>query len=102
MSRPLPGTPVPCERCRATIVWAKTMAGPNGPGGKAMPLDLHEDPAGNVAVTPTTHGRLHARVLMKDERHVPPVEFLAMPHFATCGASQRPPSDPALWEGDQA
>lgn len=83
-ARALPGARVTCERCRAEIVWAVTVAGPNGPGGKATPLDPTEDPRGNVAVNPVAAGRLLARVLGKDEHHDPPIEFLAMPHFATC------------------
>lgn len=82
--RRLPGTPQPCERCGALIVWARTVAGPNGRGGRAMPLDEYENPRGNVAVTPASPTVLRARVLTKDEHHAPPLEYLAMPHFATC------------------
>jgi len=85
--RHLPGDLVTCTRCRAQIVWAVTVAKPSGPGGKPMPLDPVENPAGNVAVQPGHAGRLQARVLGKDEQHSPPVEYLAMPHFATCGRS---------------
>lgn len=81
--RRLPGRPDPCDHCGRLIVWSITVAGPNGPGGKAMPLDAHEHVGGNVAVRPG-HGRLLARVLQRDESHDPPVEYLAMPHFATC------------------
>lgn len=83
--RPLPGDPTRCQRCRRPIIWAVTMAKESGPGGKAMPLDPIENPAGNVAVQPGHGGRLLARVLGKNERHSPPAEYLAMPHFATCG-----------------
>lgn len=83
-TRRLPAPAQACERCGAQIVWARTMAGPNGAGGKAMPLDQHENPRGNVAVLPGVVGQLRARVLGKDEHHAPPVEYLAMPHFATC------------------
>lgn len=82
--RALPGRRAQCGRCRRVIVWAVTVAGPNGPGGKAMPLDPLEAPDGNTAVRPSAGGRLLARVLGKDESHDPPVEYLAMPHFATC------------------
>lgn len=81
-------------------MWAVTLAGPNGPGGKAMPLDPHEDPAGNTAVRPGHGGRLLARVLQKDEQALTPVELLAMPHFATCGRDttpqRHPDADPVL------
>ena len=43
--RPLPpaAAETRCEGCTERIVWAKTVAGPNGPGGKWMPLDPFED-----------------------------------------------------------
>lgn len=82
--RELPGTATTCRACRRPIVFARTLAGPNGPGGKAMPLDLHENPDGNVAVRPGRRGELLARVLRKGEHHDDPIERLAMPHFATC------------------
>lgn len=82
--RRLPADAQDCDRCGARIVWARTVAGPNGRGGRAMPLDEYESPRGNVAVQPVTANVLRARVLGKDEHHSPPVEFLAMPHFATC------------------
>lgn len=84
-ARTLPGEVVPCEDCRAPIVWAVTVAGPNGPGGKAMPLNAREDLAyGNTAAWSLTRGRVLARVLTKDEQHDAPLEYLAVPHFATC------------------
>lgn len=52
-----------------------------------MPLDPLEATDGNTAVRPAAGGRLLARVLGKDESHDPPVEFLAMPHFATCAGN---------------
>ncbi|MFC6343903.1 hypothetical protein ACFP8W_18100, partial [Nocardioides hankookensis] len=55
-----------------------------GRGGRAMPLDPVEDLAGNVAVQPGHAGRLVARVLKKDEVVDRPVQYVAMPHFATC------------------
>lgn len=83
--RPLPGDVVPCEDCKAPIVWAVTLAGPNGRGGKAMPLDHLEDIRfGNTAVRAGHGSRLLARVLGKDETHDAPLEYLAVPHFATC------------------
>lgn len=72
-----------CERCGARIVWARTVAGPNGPGGKAMPLDPDEHPAGNTAVRAGHGDRLLARVLCADE-DLATAEYRAMPHFATC------------------
>lgn len=86
--KPLPGRPRRCGRCNQPIVFARTVAGENGPGGKAMPLDLYPNPDGNVAVRDTGHGHLLARVLKKDETHDRTLEFRAMPHFATCGVEQ--------------
>lgn len=83
-ARRLPADAQDCDRCGARIVWARTVAGPNGRGGRAMPLDEYESARGNVAVQPVTANVLRARVLGKDEHHSPPVEYLAMPHFATC------------------
>lgn len=83
-----------CHGCRRRIVWARTMAGPNGPGGKYMPLDPYEDPAGNVAVVRAHHGQLRARVLMKDETADRPAEYIANTHFATCPTGTRPELPP--------
>lgn len=96
--RRLPGSPIACARCRRPIVFARTMAGPNGPGGKAMPLDVVEHLAGNVAVTIYHRGELRCRVLTKDDRVDRPLEYAAMPHFATCpgtpeGSNPRLPPD---------
>ena len=91
--RPLPAPPIAparCRRCRQPIVWAITVAGPNGRGGKGMPLDPLEDLTGNVAVLPVPGGRLTARVLGRDEHVDRPVEYSAMPHFATCTAPPPP------------
>lgn len=79
-----------CNGCQATVVWAITVAGPNGPGGKFMPLDPAEDLAGNVAVTAPHRGRLLARVLGKDEDVDRPHEYVANTHFATCPARAKP------------
>lgn len=82
--------------CKAPIVWAVTVAGENGPGGKAMPLDPHPSIEGNVAVrVNATHGRVLCRVLCKGETVIAGVELLAMPHFATCTARHptKPPAD---------
>lgn len=89
--RQLPGRRAVCGRCKRPIVWAVTMAGPNGPGGKAMPLDPLEAADGNTAVRPSG-SRLVARVLHKDETHDAQVELLAMPHFATCPGSPEKPN----------
>ena len=78
-----------CGRCGAPIVWARTVAGENGPGGKAMPLDPDPNPAGNVAVRHARRNELLARVLKADEDHDPQVEVRAVPHFATCRADQK-------------
>jgi hypothetical protein len=82
--RPLRGTRSICQRCRQPIVWATTLAGPNGPGGKSQPFDQFEDPAGNVAVRETGLGRLVARALGKDDALDQTTELRAMPHAATC------------------
>lgn len=79
-----------CEGCRRPIVWAITVAGPNGRGGKMMPLDPHEDLAGNVAVAKVVGGRLTARVLTADEQVDRPLEYAGIPHFATCPTRSRP------------
>jgi hypothetical protein len=78
-----------CSGCRRPIVWAITVAGPNGPGGTLQPLDPIEDPAGRIAVT-APHGRLLARALTKDETVDRPVEYSATTHFATCPAGVKP------------
>ena len=90
--RPLPEPVVRsfCSGCHAPLVWALTVAGPNGPGGKLMPLDPVEDLAGNVAVTAPRRGRLLARVLQRDELVDRPLEYAAMPHFASCPAKCHP------------
>jgi hypothetical protein len=83
--RRIPGDVEACEACGAPIVWTTTLAGPNGPGGKAMAVNPREDLAyGNTAVRPEHRGRLLARVLFKGERHDAPLEYLAVPHVATC------------------
>lgn len=76
-----------CKACGAPIIWARTLAGPNGPGGKAMPLDAEPNPDGNVAARITASApmlRRVCRVLAKDETHDHRAEQLYMPHFATC------------------
>lgn len=83
-----------CEGCHEDVVWAITVAGPNGRGGKYMPLNPHEDLAGNVAVTAPHRGRLHARVLTKGETFDRPHEYAAMTHFATCVARIKPALPP--------
>lgn len=85
-----------CQGCRQAIIWTTTLAGPNGRGGKALPIDPVEDLAGNVAVRPAQAGRLVSRVLAKDETVDRPLEYCAMPHFASCpvGAHPTPPERP--------
>lgn len=90
--RHLPAQPVArdrCSGCKREIRWAVTVAGPNGPGGKLIPLDPAENLDGNIAVT-APHGRLLARALHKDETVDRPVEYIAMTHFATCPAGVKP------------
>lgn len=83
--RRLPGEVEACEACGAGVVWATTVAGPNGPGGKRMALNPLEDLGyGNTAVRAEHRGRLLARVLFKGETHDAPLEYLAVPHVATC------------------
>lgn len=79
-----------CEGCGNEIVWAVTVAGPNGRGGKLMPLDPHENLAGNVAVTAPHRGRLLARVLTKGEDFDRPFEHAGMTHFASCPTRTKP------------
>ena len=83
-ARPLPGTRSLCQLCKQPIVWARTVAGPNGPGGKSQPFDPFENPDGNVAIIPRAQGRLLARALHKDETHDLTTEYRGMPHAATC------------------
>lgn len=88
-----------CDGCGRPIVWALTMASPNGRGGKLMPLDPLEDLAGNVAITqPAARGLLYARALFKDERVDRPAEFAGMPHFATCSSHGHPALPASLVE----
>lgn len=82
--RTIPGPTAECEHCHRTIVWAVTVAGPYGPGGKSQPFDPIENAAGRVALIPRHGGQLFARALMKDETHDDPIEYLGMPHAATC------------------
>lgn len=92
--RTLPGRYPPCGRCGAPIAWARTAASPTGTGGKPMPLDPVEDPAGNVAVRNVGDRRrpsLVARVLAGDDTLDETVELRIVPHFATCAP---PPAEP--------
>lgn len=89
--RTVPGTRSVCQLCRRPIVWATTVASERGPGGKFQPFDLHEHPDGNVALYPTTGGRLRARALGKDDELDRMVEYRGMPHAATCTRPAPPP-----------
>lgn len=96
-ARQLPASNVTsfCHGCGAQLLWAYTVAGPNGPGGKLMPLDPLESLAsGNVAVTAPRRGRLNARVLAHDEYVDRPAEYAASTHFATCPAGAHPTPPP--------
>lgn len=75
----------PCGKCPAHFVWAATEA------GRAMPVDLAPDVAGNVAVHVDGSGRIRARIVSA-ELPVQPWERLHLPHFATCGALAKPPA----------
>lgn len=104
-ARPIPADVTSrCQGCGAPIVWATTLAGPNGPGGKLMPLDPYEDLAGNVAATNPRRGVLRARVLQADESVDRPLEFAAMTHFATCATRTRPelPADVVELQAERA
>jgi hypothetical protein len=98
MTTPAPLRPLPaprdaqsiCEGCAQPIVWAVTVAGPNGRGGRLMPMDPLEDLTGNVAITAPTSTRLLARVLTKGEEFDRPVEYAGMTHFATCPTRTKP------------
>lgn len=78
-----------CRRCNAPIVWARTTAGRNGGGGRAMPLDYRPNEDGNVAARIGPGHQIIARVLAKDEDHDHHAEWRAMPHFATCAQEPR-------------
>jgi hypothetical protein len=82
--RRIPATHETCEFCGQDIVWAVTVAGPNGPGGKAQPFDPLEDEHGRVALIPITRDRIHARALHKGEDVDVPIEYRGIPHAATC------------------
>lgn len=85
--RRIPGETRTCDRCGASILMSTTVASIRGRGGKAFPIDPHEHPAGNTAIRPEHRGRLLARVLGRDDTVDHPIEYLAMPHFATCAPS---------------
>lgn len=91
--RRIPATHETCEFCGEPIVWAVTVAGPNGPGGKAQPFNHFEDARGNVALIPVTRERIHARALHKGEEVDVPIEYRGMPHAATCTGR--------AWNGDR-
>lgn len=74
-----------CGRCLAPIAWARTET------GKAMPISLEPDPAGNVAVRVTATGQIRARVLTKERFAAEGTERLHLPHVATCG---KKPTEP--------
>lgn len=74
-----------CARCPALIAWGRTDA------GKAMPVNLEPDPAGNVAVYVDGAGVIRARVVSHD-LPLATFEHLHVPHFATCGQGSRPPA----------
>lgn len=95
--RRLPGTTSTCQLCKRPIVWATTVAGPNGPGGKSQPFDPLEDPNGNVAIRVASNRRLLARALGKDDALDATVEYRGMPHAATCTRPVMAP--PRLPEG---
>jgi len=100
--RDLPAPPLArsyCHGCGELIVWATTVAGPNGPGGKLQPFDPRENPAGRIAITqPVARGRLLARALHKGETVERPLEYDGMTHFATCRAGAHPTPPIALLE----
>lgn len=82
--RRIPGPVDTCEFCGEPIVWAITVAGPNGPGGKAQPFNHFEHVDARVALIPGHGSRPVARALHKDEDVVTPIEYRGMPHVATC------------------
>ncbi|XBB66883.1 hypothetical protein ABFU82_22665 [Nocardioides sp. WV_118_6] len=100
--RDLPAPPLArsyCHGCGELIVWATTVAGPNGPGGKLQPFDPRENPVGRIAITqPVARGRLLARALHKGETVERPLEYIGMTHFATCRAGAHPAPPIALLE----
>ncbi len=100
--RELPAAPIArstCHGCGRPIVWATTVAGPNGPGNKLQPFDPREDLAGRIAITqPVARGRLLARALHKGENIDRPLEYAGMTHFATCPVGAHPAPPIALLE----
>lgn len=93
--RRLPAPKVPCESCGRNIVWATTVAGPNGRGGKNQAFDPYEHPDARVAVYPARRGQLYARALFKDEAVDRPIEYAGMPHAATCSGD---PTEPPRYQ----
>lgn len=95
-ARKIPGRPGVCAECKEPFVWGRTVAAESGAGGKGIPLNPFEDPAGSYAVRPVNdRGGLVARALKKDETHDTFTELLAMPHKATCApVLQLPIEDP--------
>lgn len=78
--RTIPGQPVLCAWCReATMIWGRTLR-----TQRALPLDVLENPLGNVAVLESAKGGTPScRVLRKGELPVEG-EILTTSHFATC------------------
>lgn len=66
-----------CRSCRAPIAWATTS------NGKAMPVNVTTDPAGNVAVHRDQAGKIHARVLKAGDE-IAPWERRTTSHFSDC------------------
>jgi hypothetical protein len=94
--RRLPGTLSTCPNCRQPVVWATTVGGPRGPGGKLMAFEPVESPLGRAAVKPDSQhrpSRLFARMLDPDEDPFYELgEYQGLPHSAVCSANRRPPT----------
>lgn len=89
MSSPHAHAAVPCEGCRAPILWTVTAA-----TGRRMPVDAEPDQAENTAVYADGTGRLRSRAITGERPTLEHAEQLHMPHAATCTVP-RPRRHPA-------
>lgn len=70
-----------CERCGATITFARTEA------GKLMPLDPEPADDGNMVALAYESGQEPRVRALRDGEDVDPI-VRRMPHFATCSAGR--------------
>ena len=69
-----------CRGCGAQIFWVK-----HEKTGKAAPIDVGPNPAGNIRLELTNDGWRYG--IIRPSQAVPPEERF-MPHFATCTRSR--------------